>query len=286
LNSNIKKHLREMKSSQLIYPNKSQAPLIMGIINITPDSFSDGSQYNSITDAVERAEQMVASGADILDIGGESTRPGAQEVSIEEEIDRVVPIIETIKQFKIPISIDTSKPEVMHAAVNAGAQMINDVRALQEPNALEMAAKLSVPVCLMHMQGAPRSMQNSPIYNNVTLDVIAFLKLRMTACENAGIKKELISIDPGFGFGKTLEHNLKLLNELNKLIDLGSPILVGLSRKSMLGQITGKKVNQRLTSSLAVALIAMQKGAKIVRVHDVEETHDVRQVYLALQALE
>ncbi|PCI66868.1 MAG: dihydropteroate synthase [Gammaproteobacteria bacterium] len=275
-----------MKSSQLIYPNKSQAPLIMGIINITPDSFSDGSQYNSITDAVERAEQMVASGADILDIGGESTRPGAQEVSIEEEIDRVVPIIETIKQFKIPISIDTSKPEVMHAAVNAGAQMINDVRALQEPNALEMAAKLSVPVCLMHMQGAPRSMQNSPIYNNVTLDVIAFLKLRMTACENAGIKKELISIDPGFGFGKTLEHNLKLLNELNKLIDLGSPILVGLSRKSMLGQITGKKVNQRLTSSLAVALIAMQKGAKIVRVHDVEETHDVRQVYLALQALE
>ncbi len=275
-----------MKPLPLIYPNKSQAPLIMGIINITPDSFSDGSQYNTIKSAVERAEQMVASGADILDIGGESTRPGAQEVSIEEEIDRVVPIIKAIRQFNRPISIDTSKPEVMYAAVNAGAQMINDVRALQEPNALEMAAKLNVPVCLMHMQGAPRSMQSAPIYNNVILDVIDFLKLRMTACENSGIKKELISIDPGFGFGKTLEHNLKMLNELNKLTNLNAPILVGLSRKSMLGQITGKKVDQRLTSSLAVALIAMQKGAKIVRVHDVEETHDVRQVYLALQTLE
>jgi len=286
VNSNIKKQLKEMKASQLIYPSKSQAPLIMGIINITPDSFSDGSQYNSITNAVKRAEQMVASGADILDIGGESTRPGAQEVSIEEEIERVVPIIEAIKQFRKPISIDTSKAEVMYAAVNAGAQMINDVRALQEPNALEMAAKLRVPVCLMHMQGAPRSMQNSPIYNNVTLDVMDFLQMRITDCENAGIKKELISIDPGFGFGKTLEHNLQLLNELDKLTNLGAPILVGLSRKSMLGQITGKKVDQRLTSSLAVALIAMQKGARIVRVHDVEETHDVRQVYIALHELE
>ncbi len=275
-----------MKASQLIYPSKSQAPLIMGIINITPDSFSDGSQYNSINDATERAEQMVASGVDILDIGGESTRPGAQDVSIKEEVERVVPIIDAIKQFGKPISIDTSKPEVMQAAVEAGAQMINDVRALQEPKALEVVAKLQVPVCLMHMQGAPRSMQKAPIYNNVTLDVMDFLKKRIAECENAGIKKDLISVDPGFGFGKTLEHNLKLLNELNKMADLGLPILVGLSRKSMLGQITGKKVDQRLTSSLAVALIAMQKGANIVRVHDVKETHDVRQVYMALQAIE
>ena len=174
----------------------------------------------------------------------------------------------------------------MQAAVAAGAQMINDVRALQEPKALKMAAKLQVPVCLMHMQGAPRSMQNTPNYNNVTLEVIQFLKTRITQCEKAGINKQLISIDPGFGFGKTLAHNLTLLKELDKLTELDVPILAGLSRKSMLGEITGKKVNERLSSSLAVALFAMQKGAKIVRVHDVAETHDVRQVYLALKALE
>ncbi|MFT6734436.1 MAG: dihydropteroate synthase [Polaribacter sp.] len=275
-----------MKALHLIYPNQSQAPLIMGIINITPDSFSDGSQYNSLKGAIERAENMVAAGADILDIGGESTRPGAKDVCFEEEIERVIPIIQAITQFKKPISIDTSKPEVMQAAVAAGAQMINDVRALQEPKALKMAAKLQVPVCLMHMQGAPRSMQNTPNYNNVTLEVIQFLKTRITQCEKAGINKQLISIDPGFGFGKTLAHNLTLLKELDKLTELDVPILAGLSRKSMLGEITGKKVNERLSSSLAVALFAMQKGAKIVRVHDVAETHDVRQVYLALKALE
>ncbi len=257
----------------------------MGILNITPDSFSDGDQYNSLKGAVERAEKMLMSGVDIFDIGGESTRPGAQEVSVEEEISRVVPVITAIRQFNKPISIDTSKPDVMQAAVEAGASMINDVRALQENGAIEMASKLQVPVCLMHMQGAPRSMQSDPIYNDVVEDIVDFLENRVKACSDAGIAKELISIDPGFGFGKTLEHNLHLLNNLNKIADLGYPVLAGLSRKSMLGQITGKNVNQRLSSSLAVALLAMQKGAKIVRVHDVAETHDVRQVYMAMQAL-
>ncbi len=258
----------------------------MGILNITPDSFSDGDQYNSLKGAVERAEKMLVSGVDIFDIGGESTRPGAKEVSVEEEIARVVPVIKAITQFNKPISIDTSKPQVMKAAVEAGASMINDVRALQEHGAIKMAVELQVPICLMHMQGAPINMQNAPIYSNVVKDVVDFLESRVTACIDAGITKDSISVDPGFGFGKTLEHNLNLLKHLNKIVELGHPVLVGLSRKSMLGQITGKKTDQRLSSSLAVALFAMQKGAKIVRVHDVAETHDIRQVYLALQELE
>ncbi|MGB0496187.1 MAG: dihydropteroate synthase [Kangiellaceae bacterium] len=258
----------------------------MGILNITPDSFSDGSQYNSLQGAIERAELMLESGIDIFDIGGESTRPGAQEVSAQEEIDRVIPVIEALAQFNKPISIDTSKAKVMQVAVKSGAGMINDVRALQEEGALDMAAKLQVPVCLMHMQGAPRSMQQAPSYQDVVSDISEFLMHRVVSCEKAGISKDLISLDPGFGFGKTLEHNLQLLHCLDKVVDLGFPVLAGLSRKSMLGQITGKNVDQRLSSSLAVALLAMQKGAKIVRVHDVAETHDVRQVYLALQALE
>ncbi len=268
-----------------IYQNKSHSPLIMGILNITPDSFSDGSQYNNVEQAFERARQMQQAGVDIIDIGGESTRPGAADVSAEQEIERVVPVISRIKKLGIAISIDTSKSQVMQAAVEAGATMINDVRALTEENALQMAARLKVPVCLMHMQGQPRSMQKVPDYQNVVQQVIRFLLQRVKACENAGIDKSLVSIDPGFGFGKSLSHNLKLLEQLERIVELGFPVLAGLSRKSMLGEITNKSVEQRLSASLAVAQIAMQKGARIIRVHDVAETIDVRQVFMAMKAL-
>lgn len=254
----------------------------MGILNITPDSFSDGSRYNSVDTAFIRAQHMAENGVDIIDIGGESTRPGAAEVSINNEISRVVPVISKIKALGIPISIDTSKPQVMEAAVNAGASMINDVRALQEHGALEIAVKLQVPVCLMHMQGKPRSMQTEPKYQDVVTEVAAFLSERVKQCENAGLVRGLLSIDPGFGFGKTIQHNLELLNRLEVFVRLGLPVLAGLSRKSMLGMITGKDVEQRLAASLSVAQIALQKGAGILRVHDVAETHDIRQVCKAL----
>lgn len=254
----------------------------MGILNITPDSFSDGSQYNRLEDAASRARKMIDAGVDIIDIGGESTRPGATKVSVAEEIDRVAPIIELLADFEVKLSVDTSKPQVMKAAVESGASMINDVRALQTDGALEMASQLKVPVCLMHMQGQPRTMQSSPNYQNVVSEVLDFLKDRLETCVNYGIAKELLSIDPGFGFGKTLQHNIELLSSLEQFQCLDSPVLVGISRKSMLGEITRKKVENRLASSLAVALLAMQKGARIIRVHDVEETCDIRKIYLAL----
>jgi len=265
-----------------IYQNESKRPLIMGILNITPDSFSDGSQYNNIEQAFNQAVEMQKAGVDILDIGGESTRPGAKDVSVQAEIDRVVPVINQVKTLGLAISIDTSKAEVMKAAVEAGASMINDVRALQDENALETAVKLQVPVCLMHMQGQPRSMQQSPEYIDVVKDVSDFLHQRAKICENAGIDKSLICLDPGFGFGKNLQQNIELLNQLNHVVELGYPVLAGLSRKSMLGLMTNKAVEQRLPASLAVALIAMQKGAKIIRVHDVDETNDVRNIFTAM----
>jgi len=255
----------------------------MGILNITPDSFSDGNRYKSLSQAIDKANEMVDAGVDIIDIGGESTRPGARGISENEEIDRVIPVLEQVHKLHVSVSIDTSKAAVMRAAVHAGANMINDVRALQEENALTTAAELQAPVCLMHMQGAPRTMQSQPNYQNVVQDVLQFLQQRVIACENAGISKELLSVDPGFGFGKSLAHNLQMLNSLDTFAALGLPILTGLSRKSMLGEITGKAVEQRLAPSLAVALIAMQKGARIIRVHDVAETCDIRQVYLALK---
>jgi len=254
----------------------------MGILNITPDSFSDGSRYNTLEQAVSRAQSMSEAGVDILDVGGESTRPGAVDVSEMEEIERVVPVIEKLQHFGVSISIDTSKPAVMKAAVEAGANMINDVRALQLDGALKTAAELKVPICLMHMQGKPREMQQAPQYQDVIAEVSTFLQKRVKACENAGINRELLSIDPGFGFGKTLEHNLTMLAHLDSFVDLGLPVLAGLSRKSMLGEITDKPVGQRLSSSLAVALVAMQKGARIIRVHDVDATCDIRRVYMAL----
>jgi len=257
----------------------------MGILNITPDSFSDGNQYNNEEQAYHRAIAMKSAGVDILDIGGESTRPGAKEVNVLQEIERVVPVINRVKTLGIPISIDTSKAEVMRAAVKAGASMVNDVRALQEEGALATVAELQVPVCLMHMQGQPRSMQQSPQYQDVVKEAIEFLGKRVEACQNAGINRELISVDPGFGFGKNLEHNLELLNRLDDFSELGLPILAGLSRKSMLGEITNQPVERRLAGSLAVAQIAMEKGARIIRVHDVAETNDVRQVFMAMKHL-
>lgn len=255
----------------------------MGILNVTPDSFSDGSRYNQQDKAFAHAQQMIAEGADIIDIGGESTRPGAKDVSVEEELSRVVPLVESIRGLNCKISVDTSKPEVMQAALIAGADMINDVRALSVPGAKEVVAQFQVPVCLMHMQGQPRTMQAEPKYHDVVSDVKAFLSQRITECEAFGIGKELICIDPGFGFGKTLQHNLQLLTGLGEFNSLDVPLLAGLSRKSMLAQITDRDVDERLAASLAVALIALQKGAKIIRVHDVKETADIKKVFLATQ---
>lgn len=253
----------------------------MGILNVTPDSFSDGARYDQFDRAIKHAHAMLEQGADIIDIGGESTRPGAAPVSIEQELGRVIPLIEAIKKTGHLVSVDTSKPEVMKAAAQAGVDMINDVRALTVPGALKVVTDFQLPVCLMHMQGQPTSMQNAPTYQNVVSEVLDYLHQRIDACVNSGIKRELISIDPGFGFGKSLQHNLDLLKNLNKFKSLGLPVLAGLSRKSMIGQITGQPVDERLSGSLAVALIAMQQGAKIIRVHDVRETVDIKKIYLA-----
>ncbi|MBI3771998.1 MAG: dihydropteroate synthase [Gammaproteobacteria bacterium] len=258
-------------------------PQIMGILNVTPDSFSDGGCYVAPEIAVERALAMVEEGADIIDIGGESTRPGAQPVTVVDEIARVVPVIKAIRQHSnVPISVDTSKPAVMRAAVAAGASMINDVRALQEEGALAAAAELNVPVCLMHMQGEPRTMQADPHYDDVVAEVFHFLEQRINAALAAGIARHHLLIDPGFGFGKTLAHNLLLLKELNRFKALGVPLLVGISRKAMIGQILGKPVEQRLYGSLAAAVLALSQGADILRVHDVAATVDVLRVWRAV----
>ena len=256
---------------------------IMGILNVTPDSFSDGGIFLSRDAAVAHALAMVEEGADIIDVGGESTRPGAQAVSVQEELDRVIPVIEAVtRAVPIPISIDTSKPEVMRAAVAAGAGLINDVRALREPGAVEAASTLKVPVCLMHMQGEPRSMQQHPAYTDVAVEVRDFLKERIDACLAAGIPRQRIIIDPGFGFGKSAEHNLELLRRLDELRTLGMPILAGLSRKSMIGALFGLPVAQRLHASVALALIAVQNGAAMLRVHDVRATREAIQMFEAV----
>lgn len=248
---------------------------IMGILNTTPDSFSDGGLFISRDAAVAQARRMTEEGADIIDVGGESTRPGAQAVSAGEEIARVVPVIDAIaREIPLPISIDTSKPEVMRAAVAAGAGLINDVRALREPGALDTAASLKVPVCLMHMQGEPRSMQANPHYADVVREVRDFLAERISAAVAAGIVQAQIVIDPGFGFGKSVEHNLSLLRELAAFQSLGCPVLAGLSRKSMIGKLLDLPVDQRVNASVALALIAVQNGARLVRVHDVGVTRE------------
>ncbi|MBE9516758.1 MAG: dihydropteroate synthase [Proteobacteria bacterium] len=245
----------------------------MGILNATPDSFSDGGKFDVLGNALHHAERMRDEGVNIIDVGGESTRPGAQAVSESEELDRVIPVIERLTQeLDIPVSIDTSKAGVMTEAVNVGASLINDVCALQLDGALDIAAKANVPVCLMHMQGEPRSMQADPQYDDVLQDVKQFLADRMSACAAAGIGDDQIMIDPGFGFGKTVKHNLALLKDLNQLSDLAVPILAGLSRKSFIGKLLGLPVGERVHASVALALIAVQNGARVVRVHDVAET--------------
>ena len=254
----------------------------MGILNTTPDSFSDGGLFLDAERAIAHGVAMAEQGAHILDVGGESTRPGAQPVSVQQELDRVIPVIEGLRErVAVPLSVDTSKPEVMRAAVAAGAGMINDVMALRAEGALEAAAELGVPVCLMHMQGEPRTMQKDPRYGDVVGEVRAFLRSRIEACTAAGIPPGNLVIDPGFGFGKTVEHNLELLRRLREFQALGPPLLVGLSRKSLIGRILGRPVEQRLPASLALALMAVQNGAHILRVHDVAATVDAVRLYEA-----
>jgi len=255
-------------------------PRIAGIINVTPDSFSDGGKQFDANAAIAHGLKLVEEGADLLDIGGESTRPGADPISANDEIARIIPVIEALaKQVDVPISVDTSKPEVMRAAVAAGAGMINDVYALRQDGALDAAADLKVPVCLMHMLGEPRTMQDDPHYDDVVSDVRRFLAERIFACEMSGIDKKKIIADPGFGFGKNLEHNLTLLRGLDQLAALGVPLMAGLSRKSMIGTLTGRDIDHRGAGSAAASLIAVQKGAMIVRVHDVAETRDALAVW-------
>ncbi|HBR96553.1 MAG TPA: dihydropteroate synthase [Gammaproteobacteria bacterium] len=258
----------------------------MGILNVTPDSFSDGGQFSATERAVTQARDMVTQGADIIDVGGESTRPGAEAVSVDEELSRVIPVLDRLAadpDFSTPISIDTSKPEVMRAAVEAGATLVNDVRALQAPGAVDVCQALQVPVCLMHMQGAPRTMQANPAYDDVVQEVGDFLRARAAVCEAGGIARENILLDPGFGFGKSLTHNLCLLKHLDRLADLGYPLLVGLSRKSMFQQLLDVPVSERLVASVAAAVLAVSRGARIVRVHDVLETVQAMQVYAAVE---
>ena len=254
----------------------------MGIVNVTPDSFSDGGQHLQCAAAIAHAQRLIAEGADILDIGGESTRPGAQPVGVQEELDRVLPIIEGLRGAPVPISIDTCKPQVMQAAIAAGARMVNDINALQDAAAMNAVAAGNVAVCLMHKQGNPQTMQTQPQYQNVVAEVGEFLRERIAAAEAAGIRRGCIVIDPGFGFGKTLAHNLNLLRHLGKLRELDVPVLAGLSRKSMLGALTGREAGDRVAASVAAALIAVQHGASIVRVHDVRETVDALKIWEAV----
>lgn len=259
-------------------------PRVMGVLNLTPDSFSDGGQYLDLELAVNRARQMLAEGADLIDVGGESTRPGAKPVSEQEELDRVIPVIERLRRdIDCAVSVDTIKPAVMRAACAAGAAMINDVSALSADGAIEAARDAGAVVCLMHMQGEPRTMQQAPHYLDAVAEVRAFLLDRAARCEQAGIARDAIVIDPGFGFGKRLEHNLALLARLEILADGVYPVLVGLSRKSMFGQITGAPVDQRLAAGLSAAAIAVLKGAAIVRTHDVRQTRDAVVVAAAIR---
>ena len=259
-------------------------PRVMGIVNVTPDSFSDGGEHATVDAAAAHALRLAEEGADILDIGGESTRPGADDVPVEEELRRVIPVIERLsKATSLPISIDTSKPEVMRAAVAAGAGMINDVQALRRDGALEAAAELGVPVVLMHMLGEPRSMQDAPDYDDVVADVHRFLAERIFAAEMSGIPKKRIVVDPGFGFGKTTAHNLALLARLDRFADLGVPVMAGLSRKRTIGELTGRSdPHDRVYGSVAAHLLAAQRGAKLLRVHDVAATVDALKIWNAV----
>jgi dihydropteroate synthase len=262
---------------------KLDVPAVMGILNVTPDSFSDGGRFVGRDAALRRAEALACDGAAIIDIGGESTRPGAAAVSEQEELDRVIPVVAAIAAaVDVPLSVDTSKPVVMAEAVRAGAAMINDIRALQEDGTLRAAVELQCPVCLMHMQGQPRTMQRQPVYDDVVQEVAEFLDGRVRACIAAGLPADRIIVDPGFGFGKTPRHNIELLANLRQLRSLGQPILVGLSRKSTLGALTGRDVADRMPASIAAAVLAVIAGATIIRAHDVRETVDALKVTTAV----
>ena len=258
-------------------------PLIMGVINVTPDSFSDGGRFTEAARAVEHGFSLMEAGAALLDVGGESTRPGATPVPPEEELRRVIPVIEQLSGGPVPISIDTRHPEVMRAALAAGATLVNDVNALRAPGALELCAASDAAVCLMHMQGTPQTMQDNPAYDDVCAEVQTFLLARAAAAERAGIARNRILLDPGFGFGKTVAHNLALLRGLGRLAAAGYPLLVGLSRKSVLGAVTGRVVTDRVASSVAAALAAVARGAAVVRVHDVAATRDALDVWQAVE---
>ena len=257
---------------------------IMGILNVTPDSFSDGGQYSSLDRALYHAEAMLNAGASIIDIGGESTRPNAEIVTSEEELQRVIPVIEALKaRFDCYISIDTSKPKVMQAAINAQVDMINDVRALQIEGALKVCANTEIPICLMHMQGQPQTMQNQPQYKDIVAEVQGFFRQRIVDCEKAGITRNRLILDPGFGFGKTLQHNIQLLAQLERFMEFDLPLLVGISRKTMIGQLLqDAPVDQRLYGSLSAAVVAAMKGANIIRVHDVKASSEAIKVVSAL----
>ncbi|GAA5031009.1 dihydropteroate synthase [Massilia kyonggiensis] len=262
--------------------NLAQRPLVMGILNVTPDSFSDGGRYQALEFAVERAELMIKDGVDIIDIGGESTRPGSPSVPADEELRRVMPAIYALRELGYPLSIDTCKPEVMREAIIAGADMINDINGFRAPGAIDAVKDSDCALCVMHMQGTPQDMQARPDYEDVVTDVIAFLRERVDALLAAGVARERITIDPGFGFGKSVEHNYALLRSISRMeSELGLPVLAGLSRKSMIGAVTGRSVEQRLAGSLAGALAAVAQGARIVRVHDVAETVDALKVWQA-----
>jgi len=258
-------------------------PLIMGIVNVTPDSFSDGGQHPTHGSALAKALRLVEEGADILDIGGESTRPGAADVTLDQELERVVPLVESLAGEGVPLSVDTSKPEVMRAAIDAGAAIVNDVHALQAPGAIDAVTGSDCGVVLMHMQGVPRTMQIAPRYEDVVAEVRVFLRERLGALEASGVSADRVALDPGFGFGKTVEHNFTLLRELQRFTSLGCPVVAGLSRKSMLGAVTGRAVDERATASVVGAVLAAERGARVLRVHDVAATRDGLRVWEAMQ---
>jgi len=256
----------------------------MGVVNVTPDSFSDGGRYLEAGAAQAHARRLVEEGADLIDIGAESSRPGAKGISVEEELSRLMPVLEGLRDLRVPLSVDTMKPEVMRAAIAAGAAMVNDITALRAPGALEAVAASGAAVCLMHMQGEPRTMQRAPRYDDVVVEVKAFLAARVAAAEAAGIARERLAIDPGFGFGKTGGHNFELLRNLDRIAEIGPPVMAGWSRKSSLGALTGRGPGERLAASLAAALLAVQRGARIVRVHDVAATRNALAVLAATEA--
>ncbi|MBL4765081.1 MAG: dihydropteroate synthase [Colwellia sp.] len=275
------------KTSQTKFTSSTPSQLnkvqVMGILNVTPDSFSDGGQFTRFDSALKQVEIMIDNGVDIIDIGGESTRPGAVDVGVRDEIDRVIPLLKAIKsRFGINVSIDTSKAEVMAEAITYGADMINDVRALQNKGCLEVVAQSDIAICLMHMQGMPRTMQKDPQYKDIIDDILQFFKQRINCCAQVGINKKRLVLDPGFGFGKTVAHNYEVLAKFSQFNALGLPLLAGISRKSMIGDLLHRDVHERLAGSLTAAIVAVQQGAKIIRVHDVQESVDAIKILTAV----